>query len=139
MKTLCQKRDDAVMKPFFTCQTALLDALEDAWQKRLFSLFVSASGIIASIAAGSGAAGLLSQQHDLLKALLLFLVVLLGLAGSLFFLVRFLKQISGQNWQFNAGTSPRRTVRSESHQQVGLLSRLIAASLRLPPERSPST
>ena len=82
------------MKRFFTCQTALLKALEDAWQNRLFSLFVSASGIIASIAAGSGAAGLLSQQHDLLKALLLFLVVLLGLAGSLFFLFRFLKQIS---------------------------------------------
>ena len=81
------------MKPFFTCQTALLKALEDAWQNRLFSLFVSASGIIASIAAGSGAAGLLSQQHDLLKALLLFLVVLLGLGGSLFFLFRFLKQI----------------------------------------------
>ena len=89
-----RRGDDAVMKPFFTCQTALLKALEDAWQTRLFSLFVSASGIIASIAAGSGAAGLLSQQHDLLKALLLFLVVLLGLGGSLFFLFRFLKQIS---------------------------------------------
>ena len=88
-----RRGDDAVMKPFFTCQTALLKALEDAWQTRLFSLFVSASGIIASIAAGSAAVGLLSQQHDLLKALLLFLVVLLGLGGSLFFLFRFLKQI----------------------------------------------
>src|SRR6516225_10833503 len=80
------------MKPFFTCQTALLKALEDAWQTRLFSLFVSASGIIASIAAGAGAARLLSQQHDLLKALLLFLVVLLGLAGSLFFPVPLLER-----------------------------------------------
>jgi hypothetical protein len=83
-----------MIKPLFTWQTALLRALEDAWQNRLFSLFVSASGIIASIAAGSGAAGLLSQQHDLLKALLLFLVILFALAGSLFFLFRFLKQIS---------------------------------------------
>ena len=83
-----------MIKPLFTWQTALLRALEDAWQNKLFSLFVSASGIIASIAAGSAAVGLLSQQHDLLKALLLFLVVLFGLAGSLFFLFRFFKQIS---------------------------------------------
>jgi hypothetical protein len=55
---------------------------------------IAATSRNASIAAGSGAAGLLSQQHDLLKALLLFLVVLLGSAGSLFFLFRFLKQIS---------------------------------------------
>ena len=55
---------------------------------------IAATSRNASIAEGSGAAALLSQQQDLLKALLLFLVVLLGLAGSLFFLFRFLKQIS---------------------------------------------
>jgi len=40
----------------------------------------------------AGAARLLSQQHDLLKALLLFLVGLLGLAGSLFFPVPLLER-----------------------------------------------
>ena len=86
--------DDAVMKPFFSCETALRKALGNAWQNKLFSLFVSASCIIGSIAAGSGAAGLLYQQHNLLKASLLFFVVLLSLTGSIFFLFRFLRQIS---------------------------------------------
>jgi hypothetical protein len=86
--------EDVLMKPFFTCKTALLKATGYVWQNKLFSLLVSAFCIIASIAGGSGAAGLLFQQHDLLKALLLFLVVLLGLAVSLFFLFRLLQQIS---------------------------------------------
>ena len=86
--------EDALMKLFFTCEAALLKALEYARQNKLFSLLVSTFCIIASVAAGSGAAGLLFQQHDLLKVLLLFSLVLLGLASSLFFLFRFLRQIS---------------------------------------------
>jgi hypothetical protein len=56
----------------------------------LFPPFVS----LRPLTAGSGAAGLLFQQQDLLKVLLLFLVVLLGLASSFFFLFRLLGQIS---------------------------------------------
>jgi predicted RND superfamily exporter protein len=86
--------EDALMKLFFTCEAALLKALEYARQNELFALLVSTFCIIASVAAGSGAAGLLFQQQDLLKVLLLFLVILLGLASSLFFLFRLLRQIS---------------------------------------------
>src|SRR6516164_4312799 len=86
--------EDALMKLFFTCEAALLKALEYARQNKLFSLLVSTFCIIASVAAGSGAAGLLFQQQDLLKVLLMFLVVLLGLASSFFFLFRLMGQIS---------------------------------------------
>ena len=82
------------MKPFFTWEAALLKALEYARKNKLFSLLISTFCIIASVAAGSGAAGLLFQQQDLLKVLLLFLAVLLGLASSFFFLFRLLGQIS---------------------------------------------
>ena len=64
---------------------------------KFYSLLIPALGMIACIGVGSGAAGLLYdelEEHHPTKVGLLLVLALLGFAGTLFFLFRFLKRIA---------------------------------------------
>jgi TRAP-type C4-dicarboxylate transport system permease small subunit len=65
--------------------------------RKLFSLLTAVLGMIACIAMGSVAAGLLYdelEEHHPILAALLVVAALLATTGTLFFLFRFLKQIA---------------------------------------------